>query len=83
MESDTEFLTATLAQYKVSVWYREDPDPIGRLMAYGMEKFTPESIKLSGSYFIRSRLSFEHISSSPSTLTGWQAFFCSCILSPW
>jgi hypothetical protein len=35
MVTDAEFLTAALAQSKVSVWYREDPDPIGHLMDYG------------------------------------------------
>ncbi|GGG00854.1 hypothetical protein GCM10010912_52120 [Paenibacillus albidus] len=35
LESDTDFLTATLTQSKVSVWYREEPDPDGHLMDYG------------------------------------------------
>jgi hypothetical protein len=33
--SDKDYFTAALARSKVSVWYREDPDPIGHLMDYG------------------------------------------------
>ncbi|UQZ34623.1 hypothetical protein C2I18_14470 [Paenibacillus sp. PK3_47] len=60
LESDTDFLAAVLSQVKVSVWYRADPDPNGHLMNYGgiVEKYTPESVKLSGSYFVRSRFEF-------------------------
>ncbi|WP_379143688.1 hypothetical protein [Paenibacillus sp. sgz500992] len=60
LENDTDFLTAALAQSRVSVWYREDPDPIGHLMDYGglVEEFTPDDIKLSGSYFVRERFEF-------------------------
>ncbi|WP_156118538.1 hypothetical protein [Paenibacillus sp. FSL H8-0259] len=49
MERDKDFFTAALAQSKVSVWYREDPDPIGHLMDYGgiVEGYTPESNKAS------------------------------------
>ncbi|WP_156130947.1 hypothetical protein NYE80_25835 [Paenibacillus sp. FSL H7-0357] len=35
LENDIDFLTAALAQSKVSVWYREDPDPNGHLIDYG------------------------------------------------
>jgi len=35
LESDKDFFTAAMAQSKVSVWYREDPDPIGHLKDYG------------------------------------------------
>ncbi|MHA6530165.1 hypothetical protein [Paenibacillus sp. BAC0078] len=60
LESDTDFLTAALSQSKVSVWYREDPDPIGHLMDYGgiVEGYTPESIKINGARFIRQRFEF-------------------------
>ncbi|MEI2400428.1 hypothetical protein NSU01_05835 [Paenibacillus sp. FSL H8-0259] len=49
LERDKDFFTAALAQSKVSVWYREDPDPIGHLMDYGgiVEGYTPESNKAS------------------------------------
>lgn len=58
--SDTDFLTAALAQSTVSVWYREDPDPIGHLMDYGgiVEGYTPESIKIVGARFVRERFEF-------------------------
>jgi hypothetical protein len=60
LESDTDFLTVALSQVKVSVWYREDPDPIGHLMDHGgiVEGYTPESIKLAGSHFVRERFEF-------------------------
>lgn len=60
LESDTDFLTAALAQSKVSVWYREDPDPIGHLMDYGglVEGYSPETIKIAGSWFMRDRFEF-------------------------
>lgn len=60
LENDKDFFTAALAQSKVSVWYREDPDPIGHLMDYGgiVEGYTPESIKIAGSYFVRERFEF-------------------------
>ncbi|MEK3718890.1 hypothetical protein [Paenibacillus sp. FSL R7-0333] len=60
LESDTDFLMAALAQSKVSVWYREEPDPIGHLMDYGgiVEGYTPESIKIAGARFVRERFEF-------------------------
>ncbi|GGG13973.1 hypothetical protein GCM10010912_67990 [Paenibacillus albidus] len=60
LESDTDFLTAALAQSKVSVWYREEPDPIGHLMDYGglVEGYSPETIKIAGSWFVRERFEF-------------------------
>ncbi|WP_342480018.1 hypothetical protein NST07_20425 [Paenibacillus sp. FSL L8-0340] len=60
LKNDIEFLTAALAQSKVSVWYREDPDPIGHLIDYGgiVEGYTPESIKIAGARFIRERFEF-------------------------
>ncbi|WP_445935349.1 hypothetical protein [Paenibacillus sp. FSL L8-0463] len=60
LESDTDFLTAALAQSKVSVWYREDPDPIGHLIDYGgiVEGYTPESIRVADSWFMRERFEF-------------------------
>ncbi|GGF72691.1 hypothetical protein GCM10010912_17360 [Paenibacillus albidus] len=60
LESDTDFLTAALAQSKVSVWYREDPDPIGHLMDYGglVEGYSPETIKIASSWFMRERFEF-------------------------
>ncbi|MEK3771082.1 hypothetical protein MKY14_21300 [Paenibacillus sp. FSL R5-0887] len=60
LESDAEFLTAALTQSKVSVWYRETPDPIGHLMDYGglVEGYTPDSIKIAGSRFVRLRFEF-------------------------
>ncbi|AWV35138.1 hypothetical protein [Paenibacillus odorifer] len=58
--TDSEFLTAALAQSKVSVWYREDPDPIGHLMDYGgiVEGYTSEFIKISDDQFVRERFEF-------------------------
>jgi hypothetical protein len=58
--TDSEFLTAALAQSKVSVWYREDPDPIGYIMDYGgiVEGYRPDSIKLAGAHFVRERFEF-------------------------
>ncbi|AIQ29393.1 hypothetical protein P40081_15480 [Paenibacillus sp. FSL P4-0081] len=60
LRSDIDFLAAALAQSKVSVWYREDPDPIGHLMDYGgiVEGYTPESIKIAGARFVRERFEF-------------------------
>ncbi|MEK3735732.1 hypothetical protein NYE47_01030 [Paenibacillus sp. FSL H7-0941] len=60
LKSDTDFLTAALAQSKVSVWFRLEPDPIGHLMDYGgtVEGYTPDSIKLAGSHFVRERFEF-------------------------
>jgi hypothetical protein len=60
LESDKDFFTAALSQYKVSVWYREYPDPIGQLMDYGgiVEGYTPESIKIAGARFVRQRFEF-------------------------
>lgn len=50
LESDAEFLTAALAQSKVSVWFRQEPDHIGQLMDYGglVEGYSPETIKIAG-----------------------------------
>ncbi|OME07839.1 hypothetical protein BSK64_06160 [Paenibacillus odorifer] len=58
--TDSEFLTAALTQSKVSVWFRLDPDPIGHLIDYGgiVEGYTPDSIKLAGSHFVRERFEF-------------------------
>ncbi|MFD2411987.1 hypothetical protein [Paenibacillus rhizoplanae] len=60
LESDTDFLIAALSQSKVSVWYSEEPDPIGNLMDYGgiVEGDTPDSIKIVGARFIRERFEF-------------------------
>lgn len=60
LESDTYFLATALAQSKVSVWYREYPDPIGQLMDYGgiVEGYTPESIKIAGTRFVRRQFEF-------------------------
>lgn len=60
LESDNDFFVAALSQSKVSVWYREDPDPIGHLMDYGgiVEGYTPDSIKINGSRFVRQRFEF-------------------------
>lgn len=60
LESDTDFLAAALAQSKVSVWYREDSNPIGHLMDYGgiVEGYTPDLIKINGSYFVRKKFEF-------------------------
>ncbi|WP_342435895.1 hypothetical protein NSS79_20445 [Paenibacillus sp. FSL L8-0436] len=60
LKNDIDFLTAALAQSKVSVWYREDPDPIGHLIDYGgiEEGHTPESIRVAGSWFMRERFEF-------------------------
>jgi hypothetical protein len=35
LESDKDFFMAALAQSQVSVWYREELDPVGHLMDYG------------------------------------------------
>lgn len=68
LHSDTDFLVAALSQSKVSVWFRIDPDPTGQLMDYGgiVEKFTPDSIKLSGAYFVRERFEFRIEINNPS-----------------
>ncbi|ASA20968.1 hypothetical protein [Paenibacillus donghaensis] len=60
LESDTDFLTAALTQSKVSVWYREEPDPEGHLMGYGgiVEGYTPDSIQIAGAHFVRERFEF-------------------------
>jgi hypothetical protein len=60
ISTDIEFLAAALAQSKVSVWYRESPDPIGHLMDYGglVEGYTPDSIKIAGARFVRERFEF-------------------------
>ncbi len=60
LESDTDFLAAALAQSKVSVWYREDPDPIGHLIDYGglVGGFIPDSVKIAGRWFMRERFEF-------------------------
>ncbi|OKP91348.1 hypothetical protein A3848_09580 [Paenibacillus sp. P32E] len=60
LRSDNDFLVAALAQSKVSVWYREDPDPIGHLMDYGgiVEGYTLESIKIAGARFVREQFEF-------------------------
>jgi hypothetical protein len=60
LKNDTDFLTAALAQSKVSVWYREDPDPIGHLMDYSglVEGYSPETIKIADSWFMRERFEF-------------------------
>jgi hypothetical protein len=60
LERDKDFFVAALAQSQVSVWFRLDPDPIGHLINYGgvVEEFTPDSITLSGSNFVRQRFEF-------------------------
>ncbi|MEK4047594.1 hypothetical protein NSU18_28715 [Paenibacillus sp. FSL H8-0048] len=60
LESDTDLLLAALAQFKVSVWYQAEPDPIGHLMDYGglVEGYTPESIKIAGALFNREHFEF-------------------------
>ncbi|WP_313640341.1 hypothetical protein [Paenibacillus sp.] len=60
LESDAEFLTAALSQSKVSVWFQQEPDPIGHLMDYGgiIEGYTPDSIKLAGVHFVWRRFEF-------------------------
>ena len=65
--SDSEFLTAALAQSKVSVWYCEDTDPIGHLMDYGgiVEGYTPDSIKIAGAHFVRARFEFRAETRTP------------------
>jgi hypothetical protein len=57
LQSDSDFLTAGLAQAKVTIWYREDP---GHLMDYGgiVEGYSPESIKITGGRFIRQSFEF-------------------------
>jgi hypothetical protein len=60
LESGIEFFTVALAQSKVSVWYREDLDPIGHLMDYGgwVEGYSPETIKIASSWFMCERFEF-------------------------
>ena len=60
LDSDTDFLTAALAQSKVSVWYRKDLELIDQLMDYGgkVEGYTPESIKINGARFLRQQFEF-------------------------
>ncbi|AKG36069.1 hypothetical protein [Paenibacillus durus] len=60
LESDADFLAASLTQVRVSVWFRLDPDPIGHLMDYGgaVEEYTTETVKIAGSRFFRHRFEF-------------------------
>lgn len=60
LENDWDFFVAALAQSKVSVWYREEPDPIGHLMDYGglVEGYSSETIKIAGGRFVRERFEF-------------------------
>ncbi|MCL6605614.1 MAG: hypothetical protein K6T94_22345 [Paenibacillus sp.] len=60
LETDSDFLAAALSQSKVSVWYREEPDPVGQIMDYGgiVEGYSPETIKISDSWFFRKKFEF-------------------------
>jgi hypothetical protein len=60
LESDKDFFVAALAQSKVSVWFRIEPDPIGHLMDYGgiVEAYSPESIKIAGERYFRNKFEF-------------------------
>ncbi|MNN99167.1 hypothetical protein D3C81_2187430 [compost metagenome] len=60
LNTDADFLTASLIGARVSVWFRLDPDPIGHLMDYGgrVEAYSPVSIKIAGSRYIRDRFEF-------------------------
>lgn len=62
LESDTYFLTAALAQSKVSVWFRSEDDPEGHIMDYGgiVEGYTPDSIKVAGAILLGKGLNLEH-----------------------
>ncbi|ODA07621.1 MULTISPECIES: hypothetical protein [Paenibacillus] len=59
LKSDIELLTAALSQVRVYV-----VQPLGEnlidIVDYGgtVEKITPESIKIDGSYFLRSQFEF-------------------------
>ncbi|KUP22432.1 hypothetical protein AWJ19_27850 [Paenibacillus sp. DMB5] len=60
LQNDLDFFVAALSQTKVSVWFRHDPDPVGHLMDYGgiVDGYTPESIKIAGSRYMRNRFEF-------------------------
>ncbi|MNB77488.1 hypothetical protein D3C75_241740 [compost metagenome] len=60
LTSDADFLTASLAGARVSVWFRLDPDPVGHLMDFGghVEGYSPVSIKIAGSRYLRERFEF-------------------------
>ncbi len=60
LETDAEFLTAALLQTKVSVWYRQVPDPVGELMDHGgvVEGYSATTIRISDSWFYRERFEF-------------------------
>ncbi|MNE89727.1 hypothetical protein D3C80_1871710 [compost metagenome] len=60
LESDTDFLTAALAQSKVSVWFRPEDDPEEHIMDYGgiVEGYSLESVKIAGGRFIRKQFEF-------------------------
>ncbi|MNB86269.1 hypothetical protein D3C75_332080 [compost metagenome] len=60
LESDADFLAASLTGARVSVWFRLDPDPIGHLMDNGgcIEAYSPVSIKIAGSRYFRERFEF-------------------------
>ncbi|KJD37360.1 hypothetical protein [Paenibacillus polymyxa] len=59
LKSDIELFAAALSQARVDVVQSLDEDLID-IVDYGgpVEKFTPESIKINGSYFFRKQLEF-------------------------
>ncbi|MCP3746696.1 hypothetical protein [Paenibacillus sp. A3M_27_13] len=59
LKSDIELFAAALSQARVYVVQSLDEDLID-IVDYGgpVEKFTPESIKINGSYFFRKQFEF-------------------------
>jgi hypothetical protein len=57
---NTVYKIVALAQSKVTVWYREDPDPIDHVMDYGgiIEGHSPVSIMIAGARFVREIFEF-------------------------
>ncbi|MGP0579178.1 hypothetical protein ACTP13_19525 [Paenibacillus peoriae] len=54
--TDVDLLAAALAQARVTVYEKD-----GRIADYGgvLEKYTPESVKISGTYFRRGEYVFK------------------------
>ncbi|MFK4304346.1 hypothetical protein ABH892_004486 [Paenibacillus sp. RC254] len=54
--TDVELLTAALTQARVTVYEKD-----GRIADYGgvIEKYTPESVKIAGTYFRRGEYVFK------------------------
>jgi hypothetical protein len=60
LKTDTDFLIAAMLQVKVSVWFRLDDYPEGRINDYGeiVEGYHLGMTKIAGSWFRRDRFEF-------------------------